>query len=557
MSIEELTIYPMVKIEILLDEFENGARPKGGVGQIEEGVPSLGGEHLTADGGFRFENARYISEKFFRSMKKGIVRHQDILIVKDGATTGKVAFVRQDFPFEHAAINEHLFRLRAKPELVEPEYLFWFLFSEWGQAQIQRSFQGGAIGGINRSFVKRVDVPLPPLPEQRRIVAILRKADELRRLRQRANQRARDLLPALFYAMFGDISPTGQPPSNWHVSPIGEYCADTQYGLSSSLTDESGSEIGVLRMNNISIQGEIDLSDLKYLPADKVDFAQYDLREGDILFNRTNSKELVGKTGLWRSSFGDNFTFASYIIRVRLKEGLLPEYLWAALNSPYGKAQMKRLAKQAGNMANINTDELASIKIPIPPIEKQEKFREHLKYLDVHRKSVEQTEYYYTNLIDSLLARAFTGELTAAWREAHAEELRAAAAERDRLLGSASRLQAVESEAEEELAAQPVSPNGRARLVAALSPGQRRLLATIQERAGYTTAEMLAEETGLPTDSIHRGLGLLTAAGLVQAVSLSTQPTGDETVYVSALRALCHGDDSRLDDMDQLWGPRL
>ncbi|MBI2927516.1 MAG: restriction endonuclease subunit S [Verrucomicrobia bacterium] len=156
----------------LLIALESGSRPRGGVRGISGGVPSIGGEHLKYDGKFDFTSLKYVPEQFAASMTKGRIRTNDILVVKDGATTGKTAFVDSTFPFRDAVVNEHVFICRPRPE-IEPRFLFRFLTSRDGQQHILENFKGSAQGGINQSFAPNTEVPLAPLGEQRRIVAKL------------------------------------------------------------------------------------------------------------------------------------------------------------------------------------------------------------------------------------------------------------------------------------------------------------------------------------------------------------------------------------------------
>lgn len=160
--------------EILVD-FESGSRPKGGVRGIRDGVPSLGGEHLDSDGSFNFQNVRFVPTSFAESMTRGHVKSGDILVVKDGATSGKVSLVRNNFPYKEAVINEHLFRLRVV-ESYSAEYVHYFLFSRSGQTQILSDFRGVAQGGISQGFVDKVFIPLVS-PKQQQI--IVEKIEEL------------------------------------------------------------------------------------------------------------------------------------------------------------------------------------------------------------------------------------------------------------------------------------------------------------------------------------------------------------------------------------------
>ncbi len=157
----------------LIKSVETGKRPKGGVDNYKSGIPSIGGEHLSSDGGFNFDKIKFVPEEFFSKMNRGIIQKKDILVVKDGATTGKTSIVRNNFPFENACINEHVFILRTFERFVNPLYIFYYIYSGEGQQKILKK---GIIGGINQNFAEKIKLPLPPLPEQHRIVA---KIEEL------------------------------------------------------------------------------------------------------------------------------------------------------------------------------------------------------------------------------------------------------------------------------------------------------------------------------------------------------------------------------------------
>lgn len=159
---------------ITLNDFitlESGARPRGGVRGILDGIPSLGGEHLNADGGFNFEKIKFIPEEFFKSLNNGHIEPNDIIVVKDGATTGKTSFVDNNFPHQRAAVNEHCFIVRVDPEIALPKFVFYYLFSSEGQGQILSDFRGATVGGISRNFPLKVNVPIPSLVEQAQIVS--------------------------------------------------------------------------------------------------------------------------------------------------------------------------------------------------------------------------------------------------------------------------------------------------------------------------------------------------------------------------------------------------
>lgn len=160
-------------LSTVTDEFFSGRRPKGGVSGILQGPLSLGGEHLNWDGTLNLTNPKRIPPSFASTISPFAVNEGDILIVKDGATTGKSAFVTA-LP-ELAYINEHLFALRPT-DAIDRRLLFFWLWSQFGFDQIMKDFRGAAQGGIGRTFVDKVVVPVPRDTEQ---AGLVRRIDEL------------------------------------------------------------------------------------------------------------------------------------------------------------------------------------------------------------------------------------------------------------------------------------------------------------------------------------------------------------------------------------------
>src|SRR3989344_5997657 len=112
--LEGWKIEPLSKV---IEVFDSGSRPKGGVTHIKNGIPSISAEQMNNQGKFYFDNIKYIPEEFFKNLDKGIINKYDTLIVKDGATTGKTCFIDDDFPFKEATINEHVFLVRPNDKI--------------------------------------------------------------------------------------------------------------------------------------------------------------------------------------------------------------------------------------------------------------------------------------------------------------------------------------------------------------------------------------------------------------------------------------------------------
>ena len=192
--------WKFVKLGDLVD-LETGKRAKGGA--LKEGtVISIGGEHINESGEIVWENIKFIPEDLYdKHLTQGKVQMNDILMVKDGATTGKVAIVKE-FPFEKIAVNEHVFIIRSKDEnILDNRFLFYLLFSSLCQNQIKKRFHG-VVGGINRSDFNTIKVPLPLKTEQRAIVEILSaveaKITTTKQILHETTQLKRGLMQRLF-----------------------------------------------------------------------------------------------------------------------------------------------------------------------------------------------------------------------------------------------------------------------------------------------------------------------------------------------------------------------
>ena len=244
-----------------------------------------------------------VEERPFAEVRKGYTpfRDGDVLFAKvtPCMENGKAAIaqgLRQGIGF--GSTEFHV--LRPNPALIAPEYVFHFVRQPWFRQQAASAFIG--TGGLQRvppGFFKRVKLPLPPLPEQQRIVEVLRESDSLAQAKRRVPRGFDELIQARYRAQFGRyFSPQGL----LNPARIGEHLESAQYGVSEAM-GESGSH-AVLRMNSLTTSGWLDLSDLKYIDLSAQDAAATELRDGDLLFNRTNSRELVGKCAIWRDTPG-------------------------------------------------------------------------------------------------------------------------------------------------------------------------------------------------------------------------------------------------------------
>ena len=325
------------------------------------------------------------------------VSREDICIVWDGANAGTVGYGLEGL------IGSTITRMRIKqPDRVYPPYLGRLLQSKF--TLINGAAQGAAIPHVDGNQLKNIIIALPAIKEQKRIAIILDKAEAIRRKRKQIIELVDSLLKSIFLEMFGD------PMTNlkgWPIMTVGGLAKSTQYGASAKGGTDGAYPI--LRMNNLTYDGYIDLGDMKYIDLPNKDIDKYTVVKGDILFNRTNSAELVGKTAVYRGE--DRLVFAGYLIRLRTNKHAVPDYVSGFLNSAYGKAKLRGMCRSIIGMANINAKELCSISIPVPPINIQRQYQQRLEAITNVATLIREEINTDNELLFSISRHAFGGEL--------------------------------------------------------------------------------------------------------------------------------------------------
>lgn len=271
---------------------------------------------------------------------------------------------------------------------------------------IYKKYAGGGLQiNLGKSDLLSVEIPLPPLAEQKRIATILDKADAIRRKRKQAIKLADDFLRSVFLDMFGDpvTNPKGFP-----IGTIRDFVETANYGSSGKASETEG-EFPILRMGNITYEGGWNFSSLKYIDLSDKDKPKYLAQKGDLLFNRTNSKELVGKTAVFEEDIP--MAIAGYLVRVRPNQLGNNYYLSGYLNSLHGKKTLVGMCKSIVGMANINAQELQNIEIMLPPKKLQDNFELIVKSTNKKLKNFKKSEILLSDSFNSLSQKAFAGEL--------------------------------------------------------------------------------------------------------------------------------------------------
>jgi len=188
--------WKVLKLGDILSEIESGKRPKGGVGEISNGIPSIGAENILGLGQYDYSKEKYVPLEFFNTMNKGIIKHKDILLYKDGAKIGRKSMFRDGFPHKHCCINEHVFILRTK-EIHMQNYLHFWLDQDWMTERIKNLNTNAAQPGINQNGVKSLPFLKPNIETVERfddIVEHLLKQIFSLAKKQRILQLTRDIL---------------------------------------------------------------------------------------------------------------------------------------------------------------------------------------------------------------------------------------------------------------------------------------------------------------------------------------------------------------------------
>lgn len=250
---------------------------------------------------------------------------------------------------------------------------------------------------INQKQLSSLEIPLPPLSEQQRIVErieeLFAKLDEAKeRLQEVVDSFAVRKAAILHKAFTGELTQqwrleNGVSDESWEEKTIGEICSSLKYGTSKKSSDDG--EVVVLRMGNLQ-NGEIDWSNLAYT-SDEEDIKKYLLKSGDVLFNRTNSPELVGKTSIYRGEMPA--IYAGYLIKLDYEKNIVVgDYLNYYLNSSKAKEYYMLVKTDGVSQSNINAKKIGEFEIPLPTLSEQHEI---------------------VRLIDDLLARERVGAFAA------------------------------------------------------------------------------------------------------------------------------------------------
>jgi type I restriction enzyme, S subunit len=327
----------------------------------------------------------------------------DVIIAWDGANAGTASCNLEG----HIGSTLAVLRFASPTNLSAP---FLSRFLQGNFAYLQKTATGATIPHISRDALTALQIPMLPLAEQEHIVRLLDDADELLKLRAQADRRTADLLPALFHEMFGDPAAN---PKRLPVVSIGEVIHPIEFGISEALStgcEYQAGRIAVLRIANITAEGTLDYTDLRYLKVSDATRNRLLLTKGELLFNWRNSPKWVGKTAIF--DHDEPCIFASFLYRLRARTDLIDRhFLWFYLNHLRRSGFFESKCRQAVSQANLGRDELSAVQIILPPLPMQKEFARLVT--ETHELQAQQaaSRRLLEDLFQSLLHRAFRGQV--------------------------------------------------------------------------------------------------------------------------------------------------
>jgi type I restriction enzyme S subunit len=412
-----------VQLIELLETLESGSRPKGGVRGILDGVPSLGAEHINDTGAFKFTKIKYVPRSFAQGMSRGKIKKGDILIVKDGATTGKTSFVGDDFPYDLAFVNEHVFICRPT-KLVESKYVYWYLRSQQGNSRLMENFKGSAQGGINQTFASNVLIPLVPYLEQKRIVAkldeLIGKIDinraHLERIPQVLNRLRQSILSS---ATSGKLTKAWRTRNDikdtWANKNLKDVIIDKPKNGFSARPVSHKTNFKVLSLS-ATTSGQFVSDHFKYFEEPIAQDSQFWLQPDDILIQRGNTLEYVGVPAIYDGP-PNEFIYPDLMMRLRVNQSVTTKFLYYTLSDEKTRNYLRgRATGTSGTMPKINQPTLMGLPIAVPTLGEQNEIVERVERLFNITKQIEgrynQAKEHFDKLTQSCLSKAFLGELS-------------------------------------------------------------------------------------------------------------------------------------------------
>ncbi|MBS0960889.1 restriction endonuclease subunit S [Acetobacter thailandicus] len=393
------------------DKIGSGATPKGGHSAYQvSGIPLIRSQNVHFKG-FADAGLVFLSDAQAEKLNGVIVRTNDVLLNITGASIGRVTVAPERM--DGARVNQHVMIIRPKSS-IEPAFIAGFLSSPPMQQFIVAENYGVTRQALTKTMIEEIELPLPPLPEQRRIVA---KIDSLTGKSRRARDHL-DHIPRLVekyrHAVLASAFSEGERAA-WKNGKLEEFITDALIGLVRGKSEQSDvSGVPYIRMNHYDLNGHWNDNKLTFVEATPQEIERYELRRGDVLFNTRNSVELVGKVALWQDG-RDRHVYNNNILRLRFNEKVVPRFatLWM-MSEPF-RAYLQTQKSATTSVCAIYQRSIMAAPFPLPSVAEQKavvtKIDSAFAWIDRLTADATNARKLIDHLDQSVLAKAFTGEL--------------------------------------------------------------------------------------------------------------------------------------------------
>jgi len=391
----------------ILELIRNGISTKQN--EEKEGYPVTRIETISK-GKINREKIGYVREDYNIILKYKMISG-DILFshINSAEHIGKTAIFENELDELYQGVN--LLLLRPNKDIVFPKYLLFYL----KEPEVRKYFETRCKKAVNQASLNQKDIiqikiPLPPLPTQRRIVSILEKAEETKKLRAQADELTERLLQSVFLEMFGDPA---KNPKGWELKKAEEICSKEKNAIKAGPFGSSlKKEIYVESGYKIYGQEQVISDDLTfgnyYISEEKYkDFENYKIQEGDILISLVGS---YGKISIVPKGFEPGI-INPRLMKISLnKEIIHPIYFKNLFLSKAIVAQVKNLS-HGGTMDIINIGIVKQLLFQVPPLPLQQKFARLVEKIEAMRQSQNQSKQQIEDLFSALMQKAFRGEI--------------------------------------------------------------------------------------------------------------------------------------------------
>ncbi len=367
----------------------------------ENGIPFVRAGSLEfLERGLSLDLCEHVSAETANKYKLKLFSENTILFAKSGMSSKKGRIYKL---YKPAYVVNHLAAIFPKKNLDPNFLLYWFK-----KYPPNNLINDDAYPSIRLSDIQKIKIPLPPLETQKQIAAVLDKADELRQKKKYANAKLDELLQSVFLDMFGDPV---RNPKGWEKCLLKDDLLEVQNGLSRRRKIPENTGQIVLRLREIRAN-TIDYSDINRIPLEKKEINKYKVDLNDLLFIRVNgNKDYVGRCAIFKDNKEDVY-FNDHIMRVKLNENrLTPCFISRFLNSKFGKMEIKKHIKTSAGQFTISQQGLEKINLYYPPLDLQNKFAQIVEKVEEQKAKNEIATKKLDDLFNSLLQRAFKGEL--------------------------------------------------------------------------------------------------------------------------------------------------